>query len=428
MSSDMATIILFIAKLDTLPLYSDSNLYSFWLCIAMCGDWYMATVAVTREERGRMIAQQSNQIQRLDDKFYKVSSQTGEGMYDVVRTNQFAMGWICDCPDCTHRKVKCKHIWAVEFSVALRNKVKRNVVIEPLSPSVCPYCASTKLVRHGLRHNKYGNLQRFTCRNCRKRFAQNLGFEGMKANPQSITSAMQLYFTGESLRNVQKFLRLQGVEVHHTTVYRWIGKYVEIMGRYLDQMQPQVGNTWRADELFLKVKGDMKYLYALMDDETRFWIAKEVADTKYHADVHDLFKQGRKIAGKAPFHIITDGAPNFTAGISAEFWREKKQLALVHERDIRFGGQIHNNKMERLNGEIRDREKVVRGVKKSDSPLIDGYQIYHNYVRPHMALDGKTPADLAGIEVQGNDKWLTLIQAASRVPKSNTKIEKTGVP
>lgn len=76
----------------------------------------------------------------------------------------------------------------------------------------------------------------------------------------------------------------------------------------------------------------------------------------------------------------------------------------------------------------RDREKVVRGVKKSDSPLIEGYQIYHNYVRPHMALDGKTPADLCGIQVEGQDKWLTLIQAASRVPKSNTKTEKTGVP
>ncbi len=67
MSPDMATIILFIAKLDTLPLYSDSNLYSFWLCIAMCSDWNMATVTITREERGRMIAEQPNQIQRLDE-------------------------------------------------------------------------------------------------------------------------------------------------------------------------------------------------------------------------------------------------------------------------------------------------------------------------------------------------------------------------
>ena len=316
-SSDMATIILFIAKLDTLPMYSDSNLYRFWVCIAMCSDWNMATVTITREERGRMIAQQPNQIQRLDEDAYKVASQSRSGMYDVIRSEKFAMRWVCNCPDWIHRQVKCKHIWAIEFSLALRNKVKQSVVIEPLSPNVCPYCAGTRLVRHGLRHNKYGNLQRFTCRGCGKRFSQNLGFEGMKANPQSITSAMQLYFTGESLRNVQKFLRLQGVEVHHTTVYRWIEKYTEIMERYLDQMQPQVGNTWRADELFLKVKGNMKYLYALMDDETRFWIAKEVSDTKYHADV--LFKQGRVIAGKAPSHIITDGAPNFHSGIEAEF-------------------------------------------------------------------------------------------------------------
>ncbi|MGA3110326.1 MAG: DDE-type integrase/transposase/recombinase, partial [Candidatus Bathyarchaeia archaeon] len=360
------------------------------------------------------IAQQPNQIQRLDERAYKVASQSGRGMYDVIRSEKFAMRWICNCADWQFRQVKCKHIWAVEFSLALRNKVKRSMVIEPLSSSVCPYCAGTKLVRHGLRHNKYGNLQRLTCRTCGKRFSQNFGFERLKANPQSVSSAMQLYFTGESLRNVQKLLRLQGVEVTHQTVYNWIKRYVTIMERYLEQMEPQVSNTWRADELFFKVKGNMKYLYALMDDETRFWIAKEVSDTKYHADVHDLFKQGRKVAGKAPFHIITDGAPNFHAGIESEFWREKKQLALVHEQDIRFGGEIHNNKMERMNGEIRDREKVVRGVKKEDSPLIAGLQIYHNYVRPHMGLDGKTPADMAGIEVHGNDKWLTLIQNATK--------------
>ncbi|MGI0058762.1 MAG: hypothetical protein ACREBJ_03255 [Nitrosotalea sp.] len=75
---------------------------------------------------------------------------------------------------------------------------------------------------------------------------------------------------------------------------------------------------------------------------------------------------------------------------------------------------MNNNKMERLNGEIRDREKVARGLKKNDSPLINGYQIYHNYIRPHMALDGKTPSEACGIVIQGNDKWKTLIQNASK--------------
>lgn len=67
-----------------------------------------------------------------------------------------------------------------------------------------------------------------------------------------------------------------------------------------------------------------------------------------------------------------------------------------------------------MNGEFRDREKVSRGLKKEDSPLIDGYQIFHNYIRPHQALEGKTPSEACGIAVQGQDKWKTLIQNASR--------------
>ena len=76
---------------------------------------------------------------------------------------------------------------------------------------------------------------------------------------------------------------------------------------------------------------------------------------------------------------------------------------------------MNNNKMERLNGEFRDREKVMRGLKKVDSPLISGYQIYHNYVRPHMALDNKTPSEACGIKIEGNNKWITLIQNASKL-------------
>ena len=70
--------------------------------------------------------------------------------------------------------------------------------------------------------------------------------------------------------------------------------------------------------------------------------------------------------------------------------------------------------MERLNGEFRDREKVMRGVKKMDSVIFDGSQIYHNYVRPHMGLDGKTPSEACGITIQGDNKWITVIQNASR--------------
>jgi transposase-like protein len=190
------------------------------------------------------------------------------------------------------------------------------------------------------------------------------------------------------------------------------------MEKYLDQITPQVGNTWRADEIFLKVKGDMKYLYALMDDQTRFWIAQEVADTKYHADIRGLFHEGRLVASKAPTTLITDGAFNFHSAFEKEFWRENKALAIQHVRHVRMSGDLNNNKMERMNGEIRDREKVMRSLKNPETPILTGYQLFHNYIRPHMALNGKTPAEKAGIEIRGDSKWITVIQNASRRKRS----------
>jgi hypothetical protein len=83
-----------------------------------------------------------------------------------------------------------------------------------------------------------------------------------------------------------------------------------------------------------------------------------------------------------------------------------------------MNGELHNNKMERMNGEIRDRERVMRTLEKSDTPILEGYQISHNYIRPHQALKGMTPAEAAGIKVGGENKWITLIQNASRKSKN----------
>ena len=176
--------------------------------------------------------------------------------------------------------------------------------------------------------------------------------------------------------------------------------------------------TERADEMFLRIKGNLKYLYALMDEQTRFWIAQEVADTKYTADVRPLFQLAKQIAGKQPKTLVSDGAANFHEAYNKEFHTSKLETRTEHIRHIRLQGDHNNNRMERMNGEIRDREKVMRGLERKDSPILTGYQLFHNYIRPHKALNGKTPAEVAGIKIEGDNKWLTLIQNASRQKKA----------
>ena len=367
-----------------------------------------------REQRGKQIAEKQDQIKRIDEHHYKVKSQSGNGEYNIVSLES---GFVCDCPDCQTRKVKCKHVHAVEFSLKIRETVKEKteIVISPVSISDCVYCHSAMIVKDGLRHNKYGNIQKFHCKDCDRYFTINLGFEKMKHDPKGITMAMQLYFSGESLRNVAKSLKLIGMDVSHKTVYVWIKKYTKLMKSHLDNITPQVGDKWRADELFLKIKGNMKYLYALMDDDTRFWIAQQVSANKYKDDISQMLRDGKKITGKKPKTFITDGARNFHQAYNKEFWTSLKETRTEHIQHIHFKGDMNNNKMERINGEIRDREKVMRSLKNPDTPILAGYQIFHNYLRPHMGLDGKTPSEACGIKIEGDNKWITLIQNASKI-------------
>jgi transposase-like protein len=313
-----------------------------------------AIKVLDREDRGKSIAQLNGQINRIDSHAYKVKSQSGNGEYDVLSTE---LGFICSCCDHIYRGVKCKHIYAVEFSLQLRKEVQSSIVIQPLDILSCQFCSSKRYVKDAIRHNKYGNVQRYLCNDCGKRFSVNIGFEGMRATPKIITSAMQLYFTGESLRNVQKFLKLQGVKISHVAVYNWIGKYVRLMEKYLDKITPNVSNVWRADELFLKVKGNNKYLFALMDDETRFSIAQQVSDRKNSSDIRPLFKEAKEVAGKRPKVLITDGARNFNDAYTKEFFTISNPRT-KHIRHIRWQGDNHNNKMERMKGEFETERKL----------------------------------------------------------------------
>jgi transposase-like protein len=367
-------------------------------------------LTTTREERGQTIAQLNGQIKRIDESFYTVKSQSGNGDYALTKVDH---EWICECPDNKFRGVKCKHIFAVEFSKSFRAEVavRRIQPIENLTE--CIYCGSQNLMRAGKRKNKAGTIQKFLCRDCHKYFTFNIGFERMKHNPQAITSAMQLYFSGESLRNTMNSLKLLGVEVSYRTILNWIKKYVRLMQNYTESIIPKVSDTWRADEIYLKVKGNMKYLFSMMDDETRFWIAQEVAETKEKHNTRTLFFRAKRLMKKQPKTLITDGLPSYSLACEQVFEGTK------HIRHIRLQGDHNNNKMERMNGEVRDREKTMRGLKRKRTPILQGYQIFHNYVRPHEALDGKTPAEACGIKVEGENKWLTLIQNASRSKETN---------
>jgi transposase-like protein len=148
----------------------------------------------------------------------------------------------------------------------------------------------------------------------------------------------------------------------------------------------------------------------------RFWIAQEVAERKEKHDARNLLCMARQLMGKQPKTFITDGLGSYHEAYLKEYVHSEG-VKTIHVRHIKLSGDIHNNKMERMNGEIRDREKTMRGLKNTDTPILQGYQLFHNYIRPHEGLEGKTPAEACGITIEGKNKWITLIQNASQQTK-----------
>lgn len=89
-----------------------------------------------------------------------------------------------------------------------------------------------------------------------------------------------------------------------------------------------------------------------------------------------------------------------------------KKLRTQHIQKPRFIDPTNNNIVERLNGTVREREKVMRSTKEEIQTIADGIRNYYNFIRPHQSLNGKTPAQASRMNAPSS--WKSLIEQATK--------------
>lgn len=386
-----------------------------------------------REMNGLAIAAKGAQIKRINKLSYNVKSQSNGLWYSVVehygnsieRTKAF---WTCTCPDHVYRKATCKHIYAVLFSKELRKQVVQSqdvaeVITDVSTEIICSKCKGGNIKKDGIRHTKHGtDIQRYSCKDCHLRFVITSGFEKARADPKVITAALDLYFKGISLRKVTDHIKqFHGIEVSHVAVIKWIRKFVRLVKPYVDSIEaPHLSGIYHVDEMMVHVRkeengvGHYAWLWNLMDNTTRFWICAKISQKREIADARAVFQEAKKIAPNQPKAIIHDGLPSYNEAFQKEFFTLKNPRTM-NIRSVSVRNEGLNSKVERLNGSVRDREVVMRGMdhKETAQELLEAMRIYHNYIRKHQGLDGKTPAEASGIKIEGQNKWMSLIKAAN---------------
>jgi transposase-like protein len=359
-------------------------------------------------KRGAEIARIPGQIRRIDGWHYKVRSRSRPVWYTIAWRKRF---WACDCPFNRRTHQTCKHIYAVlqrltEFHSESETDLE-----------ICGNCGEdTTVVRRGFYKSKSGLVQRYECKRCRHRFTARSGFTGMKYSAATITTALDLYFKGLSLRSVADHLnQSHGLHISHLTVYRWVTRYIPLITSYTEEMKPRiVSQTWHADEMRISVNGNLRNLWNLMDHRTRFLLAIQITKRKGGSEARRLLRRGLSKKTNKKINLISDGLASYDQAVRA---LRAEGVQISHSRDSGLTEHENNNRIERLNGSVRERLKAMRGLDgdKSSSNFARGFASYYNYIRPHSALGGRTPAEAAGIEpLRQENRWLALIRRAKR--------------
>jgi len=363
-----------------------------------------------REVRGYSIVSKGNPPQLVNEETFLVPSQSSDKRYKVTLQNT----WVCECPDFQFRKVKCKHIFAVEFLLKMRDKLNQDSSLdfaeELTTVDKCQFCSSENIVKNGSIKNKDESKQRFLCRDCNRTFYSESHLNYLK-DPKIITLAFDLYFKGLSLRKITDTLnQFYGVKLHHETVRRWLMKFTEKMNEYTEQFKPETSDTWHIDEQMIKVNGKFEWSWNCLDDKTRFLIANNLTKKRNIDDACSILKEAKDTTDTRPRTIITDKLPSYRKAIHKEFpawWTKENRVKHIKVKSKSRA----NNLVERYHSTFRERDKTMRGFKTENNIMTTGFKTYYNFIRKHQGLDGLTPSQKAGIELNlGRNRWLSLLQ------------------
>ncbi len=273
-------------------------------------------------------------------------------------------------------------------------------------PIVCKWCGSKDVMKYGTRKG----VQEYICVTCHRKFRPKDSPAGMRFTVEQIGTALTMYYGGQSLSIIAETLReTQKLHVNPVSVYRWILRYTKAAIAATDPLILKHSTRWAVDETVILVGGKNLWFWDIIDDRSRFLIATHLSRVRTIKDVILVMEQAkRKVGGIAPDAITSDRLAAYDDGIERVFGADSR-----HIHSFGFTDELNNNLIERFHGAIKQRTKVMRGFKRSETALLilRGFLVNYNYFRPHMGLKGETPAEVAGVQ-RPFENWLDVVRKA----------------
>jgi putative transposase len=255
----------------------------------------------------------------------------------------------------------------------------------------CKYCRSTKVRRYGL----VEGVQRYFCNDCRRKFSPNSQLFRMKTPVVQVSSAISKYYQGFSINQIRDFLNSRYSNFPSSkTVYGWITKYTAAAVKQFKDYYVETGEVWAIFDSTIKLNGTDYRCVDMIDIKTHYLLATRISIKRKKRDVKELLETAIARASKTPSLVFADKMKGINYQDSSISGGSSSFIAFGS-----LGDSGISSCTEWVRESFDERAKTLLKLKSIDSAsrFIEGFAIYHNYLRPEKSLNGQTPAEIANV-------------------------------
>ena len=199
-------------------------------------------------------------------------------------------------------------------------------------------------------------------------------FRYFNSSPEVIRLVVMMYVRFPlSLRNVEDLLFERGIDICHETVRLWWNRFGPLFAADIRRQRVQRMNgfrhwRWHLDEMYVKLNGEMVYLWRAVDHEGEV-LESYVTKKRDKTAALRFMKKALKRHGQAE-KIVTDGLRSYPAAM--------KDLGNIERREM---GRYLNNRAENSHLPFRRRERAMQRFRqmKSLQKFASVHASFHNH-------------------------------------------------
>ncbi|MGW5277816.1 IS6 family transposase, partial [Streptomyces sp. NPDC004044] len=154
-----------------------------------------------------------------------------------------------------------------------------------------------------------------------------------------------------SFREVEELMFQRGVIVSHETIRRWCRKFGQAYANGLRRRRPRPGDKWHLDEVFIKINGELKYLWRAVDQDGNV-LDILVQNRRDKGAARRFFRRLMKRTRTVPRVIVTDKLRSYGAA-------HREVMPSVEHRSHKG----LNNRAENSHQPSRQRERAMKGFR-----------------------------------------------------------------